>query len=130
MQPGINMALSGYLAKERPTKVPKHLWDDAWRKAFHPPIELWLCGTLCIQVYDWKHGAKRLTMHRPYRNAKGDWEDRITWDELQAAKADIGLGDRWAVEAFPPDAELVNVANMRHLFVLEEAPEWGWTRKS
>lgn len=57
----------------------------------------------------------------------GRWADGITWDELMRCKRAVGYGDRWCVECYPPEAAVVNVANMRHLFVLPEAPAYGWT---
>lgn len=50
----------------------------------------------------------------------------ITWDELQTIKRGCGYASAWAVEVFPPDSHIVNVANMRHLWILPEAPEFGW----
>lgn len=46
-------------------------------------------------------------------SVKGDrWTDGITWDDLQRLKFEAGYGDAWAVELFPADAEVVNVANI------------------
>lgn len=60
----------------------------------------------------------------------GDWRGHITWDELQTLKAQIGYGGHWAVEVFPAAGEVVNVASMRHLWVLAEAPPYAWRRMS
>ena len=55
------------------------------------------------------------------------WGDNISWDELQQLKREAGYGDKDAVECFPRDADVVNVANMRHLFVfLTENPPYFW----
>lgn len=50
----------------------------------------------------------------------------IVWDDLQRLKGEAGFADAWAVEVFPPDADVVNVQNMRHLFLLPEPPSFGW----
>jgi len=43
-------------------------------------------------------------------------KDKITWDQLQAVK-NYALGpDAAAVEFFPPENDLVNETNMRHLW--------------
>lgn len=42
----------------------------------------------------------------------------LSWEELQEGKRDLGFGDCLAVEIYPPDAEVVNEANIRHLWVL------------
>ena len=54
-------------------------------------------------------------------------DDAITWDELQRLKAEAGFADRWAVEVFPPDAQVVNIANIRHLFLLPGPPDYAWS---
>lgn len=56
----------------------------------------------------------------------GNWIDGITWDELMEIKRQCGFGDRLAVEIYPPDEHIVNVANMRHLFICNEinVPWW------
>jgi hypothetical protein len=56
------------------------------------------------------------------------WQDGITWDEMQRLKNEAGFGDCWAVEVFPADDEVVNVANIRHLWLLPEAPAFAWRR--
>lgn len=87
----------------------------------------WRNRDYLVQLYD-DAGFERLTVNRAELSAndRGHWRDGITWDELQRIKAEVGFGDRWAVEVFPPDAALVNVSNMRHLWVLPEPPAFGW----
>jgi len=46
-----------------------------------------------------------------------DTKDGITWDELWNAKNALGFADHEAVELYPRVADLVNVANIRHLWV-------------
>jgi hypothetical protein len=58
------------------------------------------------------------------------WQDGITWDDLQRLKRECGYGGRDAVEVFPADADVVNVANMRHLWVMAEAVPFAWRKSS
>lgn len=51
------------------------------------------------------------------------WEDGITWDELQDIKNQCGYRDFWMCEYYPPEKEVVNVANIRHLWLMDSAPE-------
>lgn len=52
--------------------------------------------------------------------------DGLTWDELQAIKRDVGFGDWHGLEIYPPDQQVVNVANIRHIWISPE-PLWiGW----
>jgi hypothetical protein len=49
-----------------------------------------------------------------------DDRDGITWDELQAVK-NWRLGHEVrAIEIFPPESEMVNQANVRHLWVIPD----------
>jgi hypothetical protein len=52
--------------------------------------------------------------------------DGIGWDDLQRLKGEAGYGEYCAVEIYPPDADVVNVANMRHLFILKSPPAMMW----
>lgn len=80
-------------------------------------------------VYQSGDGAQRVSVNRTLiEEETGRWVDGITWDELQEIKAQIGRQDAWAVEIHPPTDEVVDVANMRHLWLLDEAPAYGWRR--
>ena len=56
----------------------------------------------------------------------GNWLDGISWDQLMALKRHIGYGELYAIEIFPRDTDIVNVANMRHLWILREPLSIGW----
>lgn len=57
----------------------------------------------------------------------GDWIDGISWQTLMWLKDQIGRGDCHAVEAFPAKENIVNVANMRHLWVFKKyKPSFFW----
>jgi hypothetical protein len=70
-------------------------------------------------------GFLRMTVNRT-EFVRGGWAAEITWDELQAVKREIGRAEQWAVEVYPADSGLVNVANMRHLWLLDTAPDFAW----
>lgn len=57
------------------------------------------------------------------------WREDISWDDLQRLKHEAGYGQRWAVEIYPDDHAVVNVANMRHLWLLTEQPAYAWGAK-
>ncbi len=46
------------------------------------------------------------------------WRDGISWDSLMMIKGKVGYGDRDAIEMYPKEYDVVNVANIRHLFIL------------
>lgn len=70
----------------------------------------------------------RLSVNRT--TLDGDrWSENITWDELQRIKAECGYRLADAVEVFPADPDVVNVANMRHLWVLREPLPFAWRKQ-
>lgn len=79
-----------------------------------------------VQVYARERGAQRITICRTKLRRDGDYEDGISWDELQEIKSKMGFGDRDAVEVYPPERDVANVANMRHLWVLDYRLDFAW----
>lgn len=52
-------------------------------------------------------------------------------NDLQRLKRECGRGDLDAVEVYPRDCDVVNVANMRHLFVFESCLlPYVWRRRN
>lgn len=47
-----------------------------------------------------------------------DGREGISWDDLAWLKDAAGYADREAVELYPRTGDVVNVANMRHLWIL------------
>jgi hypothetical protein len=84
---------------------------------------------LLVQEYQAPAPAKvRLSICRTSIGNNGRWLDGISWDELQQIKRECGYGDADAVEVFPADADVVNVANMRHLWVMAEPLKFSWKK--
>jgi hypothetical protein len=69
-----------------------------------------------VQVFQ-ENKAIRLSVNRTSIDRKGAWLDGITWDELFQIKNAVGYADFDAVEIFPAERDVVNVANIRHLWV-------------
>lgn len=111
-------------------KIERKDWPPAIKKLRHQEChEVWRSRKFMVQVYPEKNGIERLTMNRTVlKEDTINFEDGITWDELMELKRQCGRGDRWAVEMYPADAKIVNVANMRHLWCLPEGktPDMGW----
>lgn len=68
----------------------------------------------------------RLSVSRCLLNDRGDWLDGITWDQLQVIKDRVGFGQHDALEVYPANKDLVDVANIRHLWILREPLPWAW----
>jgi hypothetical protein len=84
-----------------------------------------------VQVFEEVGGIIRLTVCRTEIDANGHWRADIPWEELQRIKCEVGFADRDAVEVFPKIKDVVNVANMRHLWIVPETMvPFAWRSKS
>jgi hypothetical protein len=107
-------------------EVPKQEWVGS-----SPPegmTQVFRSRDFLVQVYSETGPVlARLSIGRTSLEG-GRWRDGISWDELQRLKRECGFGAYHAVEVFPADCDLVNVANLRHLWVLLDAPTFAWRR--
>lgn len=106
--------------------VAKEKWPQMDLK--FPPVQVWRSRALVVQIYARQDGGTRVSVNRAELEAEHKWKDGLTWDDLQRVKGEIGFGDAWAVEIFPPENSVVNVANIRHLWIISEAPAFAWKR--
>lgn len=102
-------------------------WPGAVSEANHPaaPDEAWRSRAYLVQIRyldpTTNGGAEELLhIRRTIHGAP------LTWDELQVIKRDVGRGDRAAVEVFPEDAHLIDLAEMRHLWIMAQRPAFAW----
>ncbi len=125
------------LAEEN-ARWPAHLVlqdEKLWRSApgLSPKlIAVWRSRSFLMQVFKETPDTLRLSINRTTLALDGGWEAGITWDELQRLKNEAGFADFMAVEVFPAQQDVVNVANMRHLWVLLNPPKglgWVYGRK-
>lgn len=63
-------------------------------------------------------GTNRISVNRTDCDKDGNWLEGITWEELMQIKREAGFSEELAVEFYPPDKDIVNVSNMRHLFLV------------
>ena len=109
--------------------VAKSEWPQSLALLTEKPDAVFRSSQYLVQVFPEKDGAVRLTVSRTMMNESGDWLDGFTWDDLMRVKGQCGYGDLWAVEIFPPADQVVNVANMRHLWLLKDAPPYAWVAR-
>ncbi|MCI0350736.1 MAG: hypothetical protein L0Z53_15030 [Acidobacteriales bacterium] len=106
---------------------------EEWPTHIEPqPIQMWYSREYLVQVYDegeQRAGMLRMSVCRSKMTGDGHWADRLSWDELQAIKRQIGFGEAYAVEVYPRDSDGINTANFRHLWLLPEPLDIGWTRR-
>ena len=93
------------------------------------PLNVWRSRDYLAVLYEQRaDGNWRLTVNsirrtvNRKRQSGTDWRDGITWDELQRIKNETLGPDVWCVEVYPPESEVIDVANMRHLWPLTEPP--------
>lgn len=106
-------------------------WPDSMAYSQNAPFAVWRSRHFMVQFYKEPTPGLigRLSIHRT--SLHGDrWADGITWDEVQRLKAEAGFPEAWAVEIYPPDAEVVNVANIRHVWILDAPPAYAWRKEA
>lgn len=88
-------------------------WPDS---AMSSMSELWRSRYFLVQIYREQDGMERLSICRTSHTGDS-WDDAMTWDELMEVKRQCGRGQKDALEVYPADKDIVNVANFRHLWV-------------
>lgn len=107
---------------------------EQWRGGHPPPpglISAYRSRNFMVQVFQAEAPAVvRLSINRTAIKRDGSWVDGITWEDLQRIKSECGYGSCDAIEVYPADIDVVNVANMRHLWILEDGQlPFAWRRK-
>lgn len=99
------------------------------------PKEIWRSRGFVVQVYeiegnpDWE----RLSINRnAFSSDFSRFLDGISWERIQELKAECGRASLEAVEIYPGDEDIVNVANLRHIWVRKSGSfireyKIGWT---
>lgn len=106
--------------------VPK----ENWPARCHDPkrSNVWVNAYFLVQEFHEDNGVIRLSVNTTSVGSSGRWKDGISWDALQEIKSAVGYADRDAVEVYPRDADVVNVANMRHLWITPEPLTFAWRK--
>jgi hypothetical protein len=102
--------------------VPRERWPRLDRGL----VEVWCSRKYLVQVFEEAGGIFRASINRTTLRADGRWEENLTWDEMQEIKRQIGRADAYAIEVLPRDCDIVNVANMRHMWILPTPLPIGW----
>lgn len=113
-------------------EVPQNEW--LYRPKTSTLTKVFKNRDFLVQIYNDPSGYTRISVNRTktlgFKDGKLPlWKDGITWDQLQTIKNAIGYENEWLVECYPPENDLVNVANFRHLFLLKEKPLFGWFKE-
>ena|ERR1700722_11719888 len=125
----VNMLrIENAMRPEHLEQIPKNKWPRV--QLPQGLKEVWRSRYYLVQVFHEKNGIERLSINIADVDAEaGRWKDGISWDALQEIKRQVGRGDKDAVEIFPKDADIVNVANIRHLFVMPDDLPYAWRKE-
>ncbi len=105
--------------------IPKSKWPED--RFDTRRIGVWRSREFLVQAFDEGEGVIRLSVNRTTLLPDGNWADGISWDDLQRLKGEAGFGDAFAVEIYPENCNVVNVSNMRHLWILLERLPFAWS---
>lgn len=93
------------------------------------PLKCWQSRKYLVQLFVNEQASAadyRLSICRVTINVEGRFDDGLTWQELHDIKREVGFGDWYAVEIYPRDVDVINVANMRHLWICSTPLSIGW----
>lgn len=108
--------------------LPYDAWPPNCKTMEKPPRAVWRSRRFLVQAY-FDNMHERLSISRTdWDENQKRWKEGISWDEIQRLKSEAGFGDRFAVEVYPADAEVINVANMRHIWLLTSPPPYAWRK--
>ena len=110
-------------------EIPKEKYPTA-PDNFTPPIAVYRNRRFAVQVFEVADSdILRLSVNRTAIDHRGHWLEGISWQELQDLKNQL-FPEFAAVEIYPSVEDTVNVANMRHLWVMPEKLAFGWKNNS
>ena len=99
-------------------RIPEHERPDLfahYRGGIGDLVSVWKNNIYLVQVYHRAHGCDVALQLAVRRHDEGDG---IGWDDLQRIKNEVVGDERIAIEVYPAQGDVIDQANMRHLFVL------------
>ena len=110
--------------------IPREDWPTNAYKTGGMPRAVFMSNQFLVQIFDEEGGFTRISVNRIEMGRDGRWLADITWDQLQQVKADVGYALQDAVEVYPAERDVVNVANIRHLWVVPAGYlPFAWRKK-
>lgn len=124
------LRIENALRPEHLVKLPRNQWTPIKVKLPDKLKEVWRSRYFLVQIFQEKNGIERLSVCiSDVDSTTGRWKDGLSWEQLQDIKRQVGRNDKDAVEIFPADSDIVNVANMRHLWILPDQLPFAWRAK-
>jgi hypothetical protein len=85
------------------------------------PLKAWRNRSFLVQLYLSSSKWLRLSIGRTVLDVETRrWKGNSSWDELMEIKERVGYGDCEFIEIYPKSGDVVNEANIRHLWLLPE----------
>jgi hypothetical protein len=104
-------------------QAPKKDWLVATGKHRPDRLAAWGSEDYTVQCFYVGDGIIRLAINRSQMILSPRYfADGITWEQLIGITRAIGYGDRWGVELYPPKRHVLNVMNVRHLWLFLNDP--------
>lgn len=117
-----------YLIKLNLPKELIRMDRDKWPESKDESrIDVFISQKYMVQIFKENKNIFRLSINKTVSNGKS-WEENLSWDELQTIKNEVGYKEFDAVEVYPKYCDVVNVANMRHLFVMPNLLDFAWRK--
>lgn len=79
---------------------------------------VWRNKKFTVMVWNVPAGKKLSISRNTWDSHTNRYHDGITWDEIMEIKRGCGFGEQNAIEFFPPDSQVINIANVRHIWLL------------
>jgi len=120
-----HLAKTNATYSEHLVKLPESEWpaDVPWGLA-----QVWRNRDYLVQVFEAQNPCRaRLSILRTAIDRTG-WKADIPWEDLQRLKNECGYEGWDAVEVYPSQKDVVNVANIRHLWIMVEPLSFAWRR--
>jgi hypothetical protein len=89
----------------------------------NPRFAVFQSEDFTVQCFNVDENVIRLAINRnPVAQMSLSYPDGIDREELKAIIKALGFGDRYGVEIYPPKRSILNVMNVRHLWLLPKSP--------
>lgn len=108
--------------------IPKEKWPPRRDLNLPYPARIMRSRGFMVQIFE-ENGGIRISVNRTMIDGQGKWLEGITWDEMFWIKNQVGFEKNDAVELYPAQQDIVNVANIRHLWVMEKPLDFVWRHK-
>lgn len=109
-----------------PDKLQKFLGGPAFENLPESVVSIWRSSTHIVTLHQHDH-CLVLEIRRAVLTDQFELEaDPMTWTELMAVKAEIGMADAWCVEVYPPDRHSLHKMQSRCLWIMKDDPDFGW----